>query len=100
MADKLMYIPDNDTQNYFFCKLQLVVETFEHSTWWTNQLKLNKSCYDNEKKTLLSLTTDTIKLWHDMTWKLNLMNQTIKIKLKSPKLLSQRKKTILENFGD
>ena len=34
MADKLMYIPNNDTQNYPFCRLKLVdeLETFEHST--------------------------------------------------------------------
>ena len=32
MADKLMYIPDDDTQNYPFCRLQLVIETFGHST--------------------------------------------------------------------
>ena len=29
MADKLFYIP-NDKQNYPFCRLQLLVETFEH----------------------------------------------------------------------
>ena len=27
MADKLMYIRNDDTQNYFFCKLQLVIKT-------------------------------------------------------------------------
>ena len=32
MADKLRYIPNDDTENYPFCRLQLVVETFEHST--------------------------------------------------------------------
>ena len=47
MADELMYIPNNDTQNYPYCRLQLVVRT------------------------------------------LNLINQQIKIQLKSPKLLSQ-----------
>ena len=26
MADKLMYIPNDDTHNYPFCKLQLVVK--------------------------------------------------------------------------
>ena len=31
MEDKLMYIPNNDAQNYPFCRLQLVVETFEHA---------------------------------------------------------------------
>ena len=30
MADKLMYIPNR--QNYPFCSLQLVVETYEHLT--------------------------------------------------------------------
>ena len=30
MADKLMYIPKNYTQNYSFCKLQLVDEKFGH----------------------------------------------------------------------
>ena len=32
MADKLMYKPNDDTQNYLFCRLQLVVETFGHLT--------------------------------------------------------------------
>ena len=31
MADKLMYIANDDTQNYPLCRLQLVVETFGHS---------------------------------------------------------------------
>ena len=37
MADKFMYIPNDETQNYPFCRLQLVVKTFGHSTKWTNQ---------------------------------------------------------------
>ena len=41
MADKLMYIPNDDTQNYPFCNLQLVVETFGHLTRRTNQSKYN-----------------------------------------------------------
>ncbi len=32
MADKLMYIPNDDTQNYPFSRLKLVVETLWHST--------------------------------------------------------------------
>ncbi len=37
MADKFMYIMYNyDTQNYHFCRLQWVVETFEQSTLKTN----------------------------------------------------------------
>ena len=30
MADKSMYIPNDDTQNYLFWRLQLMVEKFEH----------------------------------------------------------------------
>ena len=29
MADKLMYIPNDDTKNYSFCRLKLVVETLD-----------------------------------------------------------------------
>ena len=43
MADRLMYIPNNDAQNNHFCRLQLIVETFGQSTSWTSQLKLNKN---------------------------------------------------------
>ena len=32
IANKLMYIPNEDTQNYLLCRLKLVVETFEHLT--------------------------------------------------------------------
>ena len=52
MADKLMNILNNDTQNYPFSRLRLVVETFGQSR---NQSKLrkvpkvvrptNKNCY-------------------------------------------------------
>ena len=42
MADKLMYIPNDDTQNYPFCKLKLVVKICEHSTEWINQSKLHE----------------------------------------------------------
>ena len=37
MANKLMYIPNYDTK---LQRLQLVVDTFGHSTYLTNQLKL------------------------------------------------------------
>ena len=40
MTDRLMYIPNEDTQNCPFWRLQLVVETFGHSTKWANQSKL------------------------------------------------------------
>ena len=39
MTDKLMYIPDDYTQNYPFCILQLVVETFGHPTYSVNNLE-------------------------------------------------------------
>ena len=29
MADKLMYIPNDDTHNYPFCRLKLLVETLD-----------------------------------------------------------------------
>ena len=32
IADKWMYIPNDDTQKYSLCRLKLVVETFEHTT--------------------------------------------------------------------
>ncbi len=35
-----MHIPNYDTQNYPICRLELVVETFGHSTKWTNKSKL------------------------------------------------------------
>ena len=33
MTDKLMYIPNDNTQNYQFCRLELVVETKNESVW-------------------------------------------------------------------
>ena len=38
-----MYIPNEDTQNYPFFRLRLVVEMFGQSTLWTDQSKFNKS---------------------------------------------------------
>ena len=32
MADKFMHIPNDDTQNSPFCRLQLIVEKFGHTT--------------------------------------------------------------------
>ena len=42
MADKFIYISNVDTQNYPYCRLQLVIETLGHSTSWTNQYKIPK----------------------------------------------------------
>ena len=51
MAVKLMYIPNDDTQNYPSGSLKLVVKTFEHNEL-TNQKspkllcqRVRKSCY-------------------------------------------------------
>ena len=52
IADKLMYIPSNDTQNYPFCRLQLVVETFNEPTN-QNSIKVPKVIKLTNKKTLL-----------------------------------------------
>ena len=41
MANKLMYIP-NDVR-YPVCRLKLMVERFEHSTWWSDQYWFLKS---------------------------------------------------------
>ena len=41
-TDKLMYFIKDDTRDYSYCKLKLVVETFEHSTLLTNQSKCTK----------------------------------------------------------
>ncbi len=49
MADKFMYISNVDTQNTPFCRLQLVVETFGHSTN-KNSIKVVEQ---TNKKTLL-----------------------------------------------
>ena len=45
MTDKLMYIPNEDTQNYPYCRLQLVVKTF-----WT--LNLNEPANQYSRKVL------------------------------------------------
>ena len=42
IALKLMYIPNDDKQNYPFCRLQLVVETFVHLTTNLNSIKMLK----------------------------------------------------------
>ena len=48
LNNTFMYIPNDDTQNYHICRLQFVVETFEHSTQRTNQSKFINSPKDNE----------------------------------------------------
>ena len=48
MANKLIYIPNDDTENYPFYSLQTVVETIGHSM---NQPNSNQN--STNKKTLL-----------------------------------------------
>ena len=42
MAYRLMYITNDDTQNYPFCRLKLVVEMLKHSKTNQNSLKCRK----------------------------------------------------------
>ena len=46
MPDKLKFIPIDDTQNYPFGRLQLLVETFGHLTKWPQswKAKIKKHC--------------------------------------------------------
>ena len=43
MPDKLMYIPNDDTQNYLFCKLQLVVLKRLDTHSMNQTIKIGKS---------------------------------------------------------
>ena len=55
MADKLMHISNDDTQNYPFCRLHLVVESFDtQPNKPTNQhsIKVPKVVEQTNKKTL------------------------------------------------
>ena len=61
MADKLMYILIGDTQNYPFCRLQLVGETLDtqlNEPTNHNSVKVPKVVKPTNKKTLLN-----IRLW-------------------------------------
>ena len=51
MADKLIYIPNDDTQNYHFYRLRLVVETFNEPTN-QNSWKIPKVVNPTNKKML------------------------------------------------
>ena len=56
MTDKLMNIPNDDTQSYPFCRLQLVDETFDTQiNEPTNKIsiKVTKVVKPTNKKTLL-----------------------------------------------
>ena len=50
MTDKLMYIHNDDTQNYPFCRLELVVSTNEQTNH--NLIKVPKVVKPTNKKTI------------------------------------------------
>ena len=54
MADKLMYIPNDETKNYLFCRLQLVFDLDTQLNEPTNQIliKVLKVIMPTNKKTL------------------------------------------------
>ena len=52
MADKLVFIPIDDTQNYLFCRLQSMGETSRHST---NQKSIKApGCYKTFETSIIS----------------------------------------------
>ena len=56
MSVKLMYISNDYKQYYPFCRLKLVVATFGHSAYYSNQskfIKVSKVVEPTNKKTLL-----------------------------------------------
>ena len=56
MANKLMYIPYDDTQNYPFCRLKLMVERLDtqlNEQINQNSIKVPKVVKPKSKKTLL-----------------------------------------------
>ena len=53
MADKLTYITNDDTQNYPFCRLPLVVDTQLNELTNQNSIKVPKVAKPTNKKTLL-----------------------------------------------
>ena len=45
MAEKIMYIPNNNTQIYSFCRVQLVIKTLKLNDLTNqNSEKVKKSC--------------------------------------------------------
>ena len=59
-----MNIFNDDTQNYPFCRLQLVAKMFRHPPYLTNQIKFDQSPQSYEptnKKTLLQNFLELVK---------------------------------------
>ena len=57
MAEKWMYIQNDNTQKYPFCRSKLVAETFKHSTQSIKIHLSTQSCQANEWEYVI------IKLW-------------------------------------
>ena len=55
MVDKMIYISNDDTQNYPFCTLKLVVETYELNKSKIHLPKLFTNEYENVNFKLLGL---------------------------------------------
>ena len=55
MANKLIYIPKDITQNQPFCRLQLVVETFGHSTYELTNQKSSPQSYKEYENVIIKL---------------------------------------------
>ena len=58
MADKLIFIPNDDTRNYSFCRLHLVVVLFGQDTQLNeptneNSMKVPKVVKPTNEKTIL-----------------------------------------------
>ena len=52
MANKFMYIQNDDTQNYPFCRLQLVVDTQLIEPTNQNSIRIPKVVEPTNKKTI------------------------------------------------
>ena len=52
MADKLMYIPNDDTQNYPFCRLKLVLKHLNTQLIETTNQKVPKVIKSRNKKVI------------------------------------------------
>ena len=55
MAEKLINIPNDDTQHYTLCRLQLLVETIGHPYQLTNQSRPPKLLCQRIRKLYLKL---------------------------------------------
>ena len=61
MADKLVYIPNDDIQNYYFCRLQLVLDTQPNKP--TSQISITvPKCASQRIRKLYHKTLGTIAI--------------------------------------